>query len=177
MVASLVSLLLCVATVVLATGSVVRSMQFGWAGWKNMSAGLWWGGGVRFNRGQILGYGFSGTWQLDNPLHLDPTSTGMQPHFVYERGLTSNSQHLFRVGDRHLGGPLFVDIRYIEIPFWVPAGLLALPVTWMIPNVRRLRAMTRTGRCRACLYNLTGNTSGTCPECGTSVSQNPKVMA
>ena len=33
----------------------------------------------------------------------------------------------------------------------------------------RLADMTVcTGHCRKCHYNLTGNTSGICPECGTA---------
>ncbi len=27
------------------------------------------------------------------------------------------------------------------------------------------------GQCRCCNYNLTGNTSGVCPECGTPVQE------
>jgi len=36
--------------------------------------------------------------------------------------------------------------------------------------VRRHRRRKR-GLCVKCAYNLTGNVSGTCPECGTKVTQ------
>jgi rubrerythrin len=39
-----------------------------------------------------------------------------------------------------------------------------LPLIWII---RRLRQRPKVGCCTACGYNLTGNTSGVCPECGT----------
>jgi hypothetical protein len=35
--------------------------------------------------------------------------------------------------------------------------------------LKRLRRFVNPQECRTCGYDLTGNTSGTCPECGTSV--------
>lgn len=55
---------------------------------------------------------------------------------------------------------------------WVVAGLLLLPALWFVAPVRgrlRRRAMRRRGLCRRCGYDLTGNRSGVCPECGTAV--------
>ncbi len=42
----------------------------------------------------------------------------------------------------------------------------------LLAGVGFLRWLSRSsspGRCRKCDYNLTGNVSGTCPECGTGV--------
>jgi hypothetical protein len=36
------------------------------------------------------------------------------------------------------------------------------------------RQLTLMGRCAACGYNLTGNASGVCPECGTAVPAEAK---
>lgn len=41
-------------------------------------------------------------------------------------------------------------------------------------GIRRLRSATHL--CIACGYNLTGNTSGTCPECGTPVPSKPEAI-
>src|SRR5687768_14918702 len=38
-----------------------------------------------------------------------------------------------------------------------------LPVAWLARRIKR----PQPGHCRACAYDLTGNVSGTCPECGT----------
>ena len=38
---------------------------------------------------------------------------------------------------------------------------------------RRLDARRRAGLCTACSYNLTGNTSGVCPECGSPAPAMP----
>jgi hypothetical protein len=49
-----------------------------------------------------------------------------------------------------------------------PALLFAiLPGFWLA--LRSFRPPPNTTTCRRCGYNLTGNTSGTCPECGTSI--------
>ena len=56
---------------------------------------------------------------------------------------------------------------WLSLPDWFLALLLAvLPGLWafkMLP-----RSAKNAGRCTQCGYNLTGNTSGTCPECGTA---------
>jgi hypothetical protein len=64
------------------------------------------------------------------------------------------------------------NYRYYQayIPFWEIAGPLALyPVVQLTllgaRGVRRRRRRLR-GLCVQCGYNLTGNVSGTCPECG-----------
>ncbi len=48
---------------------------------------------------------------------------------------------------------------------WI-MGLLAV-----VRGLVRPRPATTAGRCARCGYNLTGNVSGTCPECGTPISK------
>ena len=50
----------------------------------------------------------------------------------------------------------------IFVPLWIPLVLIALPtfILWL-----RDRRHPR-GHCQRCGYNLTGNVSGRCPECG-----------
>jgi len=58
----------------------------------------------------------------------------------------------------------------VTCPMWVlmvPAILL-VPVSWAVSTLRRA-VRSRAGRCRSCGYDLTGNTSGVCPECGATV--------
>jgi hypothetical protein len=56
----------------------------------------------------------------------------------------------------------------ILVPCWFLFCIAAiLPILWWRARKRRLIA---TGNpCKACGYNLTGNLSGVCPECGTAV--------
>lgn len=45
------------------------------------------------------------------------------------------------------------------------AAILAALAAWL----RRYVARRQAGRCPSCSYDLTGNVSGACPECGTAV--------
>ena len=54
---------------------------------------------------------------------------------------------------------------YVGVPLWLPFLALAGPTAMLWHRDRR----PPPGHCRNCGYNLTGNTSGRCPECGESV--------
>ncbi|HEX4793630.1 MAG TPA: hypothetical protein VH370_07560 [Humisphaera sp.] len=56
-----------------------------------------------------------------------------------------------------------VSVRLMEIPDWFVTMVAALPAAWL--GYRALRRKNPAG-CPACGYNLTGNISGICPECG-----------
>jgi len=67
-------------------------------------------------------------------------------------------------------GPARVTSRWIvRIPFWMVALPLGL---WLAAMLRQeLKRRIKPGHCRVCGYNLTGNESGICSECGTKISQ------
>ena len=56
-----------------------------------------------------------------------------------------------------------------DLPYWLLLGaasvVAAVPAAAAVSTGRRVRR-ARLGRCRACDYDLTGNLSGVCPECG-----------
>jgi hypothetical protein len=54
----------------------------------------------------------------------------------------------------------------VTVPLWTPFLLVAIPtaILWW-----RDRRRFRQGHCQHCGYDLTGNVSGVCPECGTAV--------
>ena len=69
--------------------------------------------------------------------------------------------------------PGFLSGRHwsLSVPAWLPAALFAiLPAIWLW-RWRRHRRATDDGmpHCAKCDYNLTGNVSGICPECGTPI--------
>ena len=73
-----------------------------------------------------------------------------------------------RLGDAHLGledpgRPILVGC-----PMWLPVVAAAM-VTFVV--LRRCRNSTRPGICTCCGYDLTGNVSGICPECGTAIPE------
>jgi hypothetical protein len=66
------------------------------------------------------------------------------------------------------GRPLLSATWTLSLPSWFLVLLTAiLPAPW---TFRRLRSRGRRGRqqCPHCGYNLRGNVSGVCPECGCS---------
>lgn len=66
----------------------------------------------------------------------------------------------------HVGGDRF-QIWFVEIALFTVAFLLAVypSLAFIRGPVRRYRRRRR-GLCARCGYNLTGNVSGVCPECG-----------
>ena len=54
-------------------------------------------------------------------------------------------------------------LRVLSLPFWLPLALLILPTAWLFWVDRRRKP--RPGFC-SCGYDLRGNVSGKCPECG-----------
>jgi len=69
---------------------------------------------------------------------------------------------------RPLPPPRFVETN-LQVPAWLPAPIFAAypVVAFIIGPMRRWRRRMQ-GQCLACGYNLTGNVSGVCPECGTA---------
>jgi hypothetical protein len=58
-------------------------------------------------------------------------------------------------------------------PAWTVALLFALLPTLRLAGWWRKRPRFGAGRCSACSYDLAGNVSGVCPECGTPVAAHP----
>jgi hypothetical protein len=54
----------------------------------------------------------------------------------------------------------------VVVPLWIPILLSGTALGWC---GRRLWQRPANGHCHACGYDLTGNVSGVCPECGTPV--------
>ena len=63
-----------------------------------------------------------------------------------------------------------VSLVYYGLPLWIPLVITAVPVAIMIARARRQHQRKVTGCCLRCGYNLTGNISGVCPECGEPIS-------
>ena len=57
--------------------------------------------------------------------------------------------------------PAMIPLR----PVWMPLLAVLTPTSLLCIRCRRFPP----GHCQQCGYNLTGNVSGTCPECGTAV--------
>jgi len=73
----------------------------------------------------------------------------------------------WRAGNANLGRRWAV-----AVPLWMPFLLVSVPtaILWW-----RDRRHVPPGHCRKCGYNLTGNVSGICPECGEKIDAETAV--
>ncbi len=60
-------------------------------------------------------------------------------------------------------------VRFTAPTWMLVAALLSWPVLSVVHGPLRRYRRRRRGLCVNCAYNLTGNESGVCPECGTEV--------
>jgi hypothetical protein len=70
-------------------------------------------------------------------------------------------------------GRNYRDGCHLPLPIVCTVFAIA-PLMWF--RLKRYR-FTGPGRCPTCNYDLTANTSGTCPECGTPVPSKPEGIA
>ena len=66
------------------------------------------------------------------------------------------------------GSPAPRLVTVVTVPLWIPL-LLVGPLT--VRALLRARRGPLPGHCRKCGYDLRGNISGKCPECGTAVEE------
>jgi hypothetical protein len=130
--------------------------------------------------------GIVGVW-AGNPDAIGPTSGPSEPPDVQQWGPYPWTDEIIRLGSREdiarSGSPWYGPIRstnrtlhpgvsgwYIRSPFWLPAVLFVVPLVPILLRGLRRRHRLRRGLCEKCGYDLTGNISGVCPECGAAAS-------
>jgi hypothetical protein len=59
------------------------------------------------------------------------------------------------------------------LPLWLPFLVIVIPTVFLFWSDRRIRF----GRCQRCRYDLSGNMSGACPECGTPINSLSEASA
>jgi len=183
-IASVVSLLLCAATVML----WVRSSWWfsGRAEWEHyvhvppeschrLSA-RWGSGGISLYFLRVIGRDAL-TKTYTNELRPGPprdfyfSEQAIDPEYKPNGdGQTAWQRHNF---DFNVGAWRTSDGRWasasVAVPFWLVAFCGALlPAAWLLGKLRQTRRAARN-HCERCNYDLTGNTSDVCPECGTAV--------
>ena len=178
--ASLLSLLLCLATVVL----WVRSF---WIGDALVKAAHRHYSQISSERGGVLYYD-----QVDPPLFsTDVAAAPAQWSYSRlskpQRHDTGNDSWLNRIGVSvewrepvpamvFSDKPVFQTITRIVIPHWLLGlAFTVLPALSLIRYARRVRERPTDGVCGTCGYNLTANASGVCPECGSTVPPEGKA--
>ena len=91
--------------------------------------------------------------------HVTGPGTGLKPNWYVAEAK----------GPRHDWGfaaPERIQLRSgngVLIPLWLPFVIIAITTTFLFWQDRK---SPNPGHCVNCGYDLTGNTSGRCPECG-----------
>jgi hypothetical protein len=107
-----------------------------------------------------------------------PQSTSSLADQMFYIAFDVHSVAGFRTGTVMPGRLPYLLTRLVLIPLWPACGITALlPMMRLVGATRKWRRMRSKGRCRSCSYDLTGNVSGVCPECGTSVAKAPSPPA
>lgn len=123
---------------------------------------------------RVLRWTFHGLAALSLIACCTVTFGTLRAHLMMQQNLAALRQRYgtsVHVHDTYVG----VDFLGRRMPPWVPIAVTAaLPAAWLsLVLARRLLLPTmrkRLGLCPSCGYDLTGNVSGTCPECGTPVA-------
>lgn len=91
------------------------------------------------------------------------------PHVVRVEWSTAESLTFVSPG---VPGGSTVSLTAIRFPTWpVVVLLFVYPVVALLRGPLRRRRRRRRGQCENCGYDLTGNTSGICSECGAELNQ------
>jgi hypothetical protein len=150
--AVVVSLVVCVAT----AGLWVRSY----------SGALWWKGDIS-HLGAITVE--DGSFKYCHWTKRDQSS----PQWA-RMGVAVQVLRFYR---RSLYGKQVGTILLVIVPCWMIVTISGIaPSLWGVAFARR-SCQKKSGRCTTCGYNLTGNTSGVCPECGTPVAGKVEAKA
>ena len=175
-IASVVSLLVFVATVGLWVRSYWQLDTLYYVGhnWASVSVSSKWGA-VTFGTRRIAGLGDpEHAWHFHSG-RADRLSFGI-PHYSLFGFSTSGFADKVQTA---FGAYQYED-KYLTVPFWfILVCPAVLPVFYVLVDRRHHRRNwpLSCNRCPSCGYNLTGNTSGVCPECGTPVPRSPKTIA
>lgn len=97
-------------------------------------------------------------WNTSSLKDAQWVAGSMPPLYTWERNV------------RRITGGGSLHTFLVTLPYWPfvvvgTLGTLSPILSWI-----RRRWRFRSGQCASCAYDLTGNTSGRCPECGTPTS-------
>jgi hypothetical protein len=168
------SLLLCLATVALWVQSYLAIHQIATVAPLHASGVVWWDGTLYI----YSALAFQGEFAPVGMRVRGPVDDALDPSSRWPYGFPlGNSNHDVWF-DREMHGKVW---RGIELPLPRLAWIFGLyPLGRVIDRglirMRRQlddRRRARSGRplCRSCSYDLTGNISGVCPECGKSIQK------
>ena len=80
------------------------------------------------------------------------------------------------VDDSALWYAVLISVTVVGFVFLIAIGLYLFFIFIVDGNEFRKWRLVKLGQCRVCRYNLTGNASGICPECGTAIPEDVRTF-
>ena len=102
--------------------------------------------------------------------HGWPTGWGLQSQFPNRRSWRNWYPKFMTTREKNMPS---VWALHGMIPFWMPTLLAGVPTLYLFWRDRRNRL---AGFCGRCGYNLFGNKSGKCPECGREIRRRVAIQ-
>ena len=117
----------------------------------------------------------NGNWRIATSygdISFSPASQWLNPGWMCRPQWSSLAEHMRWTQVAHLCLGFRLPSKNnttFHMPLWLLVAATGYPTAFRWYRDRRPKA----GFCTACKYDLTGNESGTCPECGTAIKQSP----
>jgi len=127
----------------------------------------------------MVNYGQIGFTDCRN-YHSGWYGTSIQIPEIQYAGLPTNSKSTAQLLERfgfalprysETNDPNGSSLKSILLPFWLPTAIAFVLTIFLFAKRRRSKRMSLGGFCSRCRYDLTGNQSGTCPECGLECNE------
>ena len=107
-------------------------------------------------------------WLADHPLAADRRAPQLWAGTCIGWQIIAVREHLW--AGTYTGWEI-VRVRYVRLGYIWLIGAFAIPPATRLLNMTRRWRRAKAGVCTRCSYDLTGNVSGVCPECGTAVAK------
>jgi len=161
---TVLSLLICVATVVESVRSIIRSD----------TVALWDRGGYSYTA-LVFSRGGLTLMRVDSSegQSYEPSEDYRLLRLFSHSARFYYSQAKFRFAGFGWGYDkgLQTIVWNLTAPLPLITAVTGVLPAWRLRVFLRRRRVRRLGLCRRCLYDLTGNVSGVCPECGTAIAR------
>ena len=172
---TLMSLLLCLTVAALWANSGPVPDDYWFSAGSNWVVGVCPGRRASYLY-QVSGWPYRLSWGLTRGQRTSPVAS---PFLIFPPNTVGTQRYGFGFWAARGADPAFRQ-RLLIIPTWALfAATAAAPLAWSARRVIALRRRLRDrrhGLCLACGYDLTGNVSGVCPECGTPAREREQLM-